>query len=119
MEASPIEELIEESKMSRQDSEINSLHNHSQKSQVLSKLRGGPGESFKIPIDAKQYYRTSNASFKMLKKDVPDVKELRGECYIGFEKLLNNELRAFDQKESFIHELTLNKRKTDVSKSHK
>ena len=55
----------------------------------------------------------------MLKKDVPDVKELRGECYIGFEKLLNNELRAFDQKESFIHELTLNKRKTDVSKSHK
>lgn len=33
--------------------------------------------------------------------------ELKAECYIGFQKLLNEELRAFDIKDSFIMEAKL------------
>lgn len=34
--------------------------------------------------------------------------ELKAECYIGFQKLLNEELRAFDLKDAVIFDLKLN-----------
>lgn len=65
-------------------------------------------ESFKHRGDATDYYSTGHHHHdkirKMGSKHIYEVEEMRaeliGECYIGFQKLLNEELKAFDIKDS-------------------
>lgn len=60
--------------------------------------------------DATEYYATGHHQPIKSKGsnifDEPDIQapraELIGECYIGFQKLLNEELKAFDLKDSVI-----------------
>lgn len=69
--------------------------------------------------DAKDYYSSSTSSpyrkkAHKTKRDKDDA-ELKAECYIGFSKLLKEEMRTFDMKDSVVFELrinSLNKRKT-------
>ena len=61
-------------------------------------------ESFKLPQDAAQYYATTSSPNN---KKRNDHQELKAECYIGFQKLLNEELKAFDIKDSIMMELKL------------
>ena len=63
-------------------------------------------------MDATQYYGASNSPGGRKKKaDGAYNQELKGECYIGFQKMLNEELRAFDYKDSFIFEMKLSESK--------
>lgn len=57
--------------------------------------------------DATEYYGAGHNHDKMRKmgsKHIYEVEEMKaeliGECYIGFQKLLNEELKAFDLKDS-------------------
>jgi hypothetical protein len=61
-------------------------------------------------VDATEYYAPTHNSPSTKKKkfDEDNSYELKGECYIGFQKLLNDELKAFDIKDSYIFDMKLN-----------
>ena len=72
-------------------------------------------ESFKHQ-DAMDYYGTGHHQHdkmrKQASKHVNEVAEIRAtlmaECYIGFQKLLNEELKAFDLKDSIFFDTLKN-----------
>ena len=72
-------------------------------------------ESFKHQ-DAMDYYGTGHHHHdkmrKQASKHVNEVDEIRAdlmaECYIGFQKLLNDELKAFDLKDSIFFDTLKN-----------
>ncbi len=60
-------------------------------------------DSNKISKTATEYYQphAKKTSKHIDANDIPFA-ELIGECYIGFSKLLNDEMRAFDIKDSAL-----------------
>jgi hypothetical protein len=70
-------------------------------------------ESQRMMRDAAEYYApTHNSPPKKHNKrhgaEIEITEELKAECYIGFQKLLNDELKAFDSKDSYIFDMKLN-----------
>jgi hypothetical protein len=56
-----------------------------------------------MAIDALDYYRRYNDdSLKDHDEDEDYLDNINGECYIGFSKLLQTELRLFDRRDSYM-----------------
>ena len=67
--------------------------------------------------DATEYYAPIHHSpGRKSKKVNEDHEEMKGECYIGFQKLLNDELKAFDIKDTYIFDMKLNQSKNTLTK---
>lgn len=68
--------------------------------QALPTIKRRTSSSFLDPVE---YYKTY--------KQEDSLRDLTGECYIGFSKLLKTELRLYDRRDSFIlkHSLSMSK----------
>lgn len=70
--------------------------------------------------DATEYYALTQSMNpkkhgKRYGGELEETDELKAECYIGFLKLLNDELKAFDSKDSYIHDMKLNQGRSTLT----